>query len=253
MQIYKQYFVPFILLLGLIAMFFIPAIQQDPSYHNFSDQRTLLGVPNFFNVMSNIPYLLIGLPVALLLISTSRLVIIPALKHVYITFFAGVALVCFGSGYYHLQPSNDSLLWDRLPMAISFMAFVTIIVAEYIHENLARKIFFPLLLAGVASVIYWHYTETQQQGDLRPYILVQFLPMIWIPYILLTKKSRFSHGHYYWFLIGSYVLAKILEQGDGLVYENLVVISGHSLKHLASAFAPLFFYLALRNRQVLST
>ena len=69
MQIYKQYFVPFILLLVLIAMFFIPAIQQDPGYHNFSDQRTLLGVPNFFNVMSNIPYLLIGLPVALLLIS----------------------------------------------------------------------------------------------------------------------------------------------------------------------------------------
>ena len=137
-------------------------------------------------------------------------------------------------------------------MAIAFMAFFSIIVAEYINAELARKIFLPLLLLGVAAVLYWYYTETQQRGDLRLYILVQFLPMVLIPYILLTHKSAYTHGHYYWLVIASYALAKLLEQGDALVFDNVVVISGHSLKHLASALAPLFIYQALRNRQCIN-
>jgi hypothetical protein len=252
MQFCKHYYMQLLLLLILLVMAFVPALQQDLTYHDFSDQRTLFGIPNFFNVLSSLPYLLIGLPAAMVLLISKRLVIIPALRPVYITFFVAVALVCLGSGYYHLQPSNASLVWDRLPMAIAFMAFVTIIVAEYLDENLARKLFIPLILIGVASVFYWYYSETLHQGDLRPYLLVQFLPIVFIPVILLTRTSRFSHGYYYWLVLGCYVLAKILEQTDAAVYESLMLISGHSLKHLVSALAPLFFYLALRNRRLLN-
>lgn len=35
--------------------------------------------------------------------------------------FAGVLLTSAGSTWYHLAPTNDSLVWDRLPMTLGFM------------------------------------------------------------------------------------------------------------------------------------
>ena len=232
-------------------MLLLPAIPQDVHYHNFADQRTLFGIVNCFNVISNIPYFFIGVAGFYTLITKTQLAINQSLRYIYMTFFAGVALVSFGSGYYHLNPSNHTLLWDRLPMAVAFMAFFSIVVAEFVNEYFARKLFVPLLITGVASVIYWYWSETQQQGDLRLYILVQFLPVILIPVILLTYKSRFTNSHYYWLIIACYVLAKLLESGDGWVFSGLGFVSGHSLKHLASALGPWFFYLSLLRRQAI--
>ncbi|MBI3187133.1 MAG: ceramidase domain-containing protein [Gammaproteobacteria bacterium] len=248
MQLVKQLSIPVIILAAIIGIIFVPAIPQDIHYHNFSDQRSLFGIANCFNVISNIPYLFIGVAGLYVLITRPLLAINQALRYIYMTFFAGVALVSFGSGYYHLSPSNDSLVWDRLPIAISLMAFFTIVLAEFINEQLARKLFLPLIATGLASVIYWYWSETQQQGDLRLYILVQFLPMILIPVILLMYPSRFDNRHYYWLIIACYGLAKLLELGDGAVFGGLGFVSGHSLKHLASALAPYLFYLYLSRR-----
>jgi len=230
-------------------MILLPAIPQDITYHQFADQRTIFGIPHFLNVVSNIPYLLFGLIGYYLLIKESQLAIMLSLKHAYKFFFVGVSLICFGSGYYHLNPSNATLLWDRLPMTLAFMSFFTVIVGEYIHEKTARQLLYPLLITGLLSVIYWYWSETIGQGDLRFYILVQFLPIILMPIILWLFSTHFSHGHYYWLIIACYVLAKIFELADQLVFETLVFISGHSIKHLISAIAPYLFYLALKNRQ----
>src|SRR3984957_8411077 len=35
-------------------------LPRDQGYHDFADQRILLGVPNFWNVVSNIPFIVIG-------------------------------------------------------------------------------------------------------------------------------------------------------------------------------------------------
>lgn len=250
MKVNKHNFIPLIILAAISVMLFMPAMPQDIHYHSFADQRSIFGIPHFFNVLSNIPYLVVGLAGTYTLLTKQHLAIIHSLKHVYLAFFVGVALVCFGSGYYHLNPSNNTLLWDRLPMSVAFMAFFTIVIAEYVSESVARKIFLPLLLAGVSSVIYWHWTETLQQGDLRPYILVQFLPIILIPYILLSYPPRYTHGYFYWLIIACYLLAKGLELGDGVVFDNLGVISGHSLKHLASALAPYLLYVSIKVKSI---
>ena len=233
---------------AIIAMTLLPAMPQDVHYHDFADQRALFGIPNFFNVISSLPYLLVGMLGYLLVLKQSQLAIIFSLKWAYAFFFAGVTLVCFGSGYYHLNPSNATLLWDRLPMTLVFMSFFTVIIAEYVHERTARQLFFPLLVTGLISVIYWYWSESIGQGDLRLYILVQYLPIILIPLILWMFSSRFTHSYYYWLIIACYVLAKIFELADQFVYDALVFISGHSIKHLVSAFAPYLFYLALKNR-----
>ena len=38
----------------------LPPMTQSLAYHNFADGRTLWGVPNFWNVMTNVPFALVG-------------------------------------------------------------------------------------------------------------------------------------------------------------------------------------------------
>ena len=49
--------------LGIVALGFVfclPPIPQDQSYHAFADDRTMVGIPNFLNVISNLPFLVVG-------------------------------------------------------------------------------------------------------------------------------------------------------------------------------------------------
>jgi hypothetical protein len=48
-------------------------------------------------------------------------------------FFAGVGLTAFGSAYYHLEPTNDRLLWDRLPMTVAFMGLFAAVLSERVR------------------------------------------------------------------------------------------------------------------------
>jgi hypothetical protein len=239
--------------IALISLFFIPAIPQDPSYHLFADQRQILGVSYFFNVISNVLFLIVGFLGIKLLLSEKHCNIIPEIYWAYLTFFIGVFAVGIGSGYYHLFPSNDTLIWDRLPMTMAFMAFFAIILSEFVSIKLGKLIFIPLLLFGIFSVVYWFYTEQQGQGDLRIYGLVQFLPILLIPLILIMFPSRFPDTRNYWYLLSCYLLAKIFEASDGPVYGLLSVVSGHSIKHLCAGIGCYFFYVQLKNRNSLKT
>jgi hypothetical protein len=134
-------------------------------------------------------------------------------------------------------------------MAIVFMAFFAIIIAGYVSARAGRLAFVPLEMLGVGSVVYWHFTEVAGHGDLRPYIITQFLPIILIPLILLFFPSRLWPVRLLWAMLGTYVLAKLLEHFDAQVFALLGhTISGHSLKHVAAALGTWFFLLALRRR-----
>ena len=251
MKASSVYLVIAVSLIGLITIIFIPPIAQDPAYHNFADQRTVLTIPHFWNVVTNLPFLMVGLMGILFLSRNSNITLLSSIKPVYFVFFIGICLVCFGSAYYHLAPDNNTLMWDRLPMTITFMSFFCVVVAEFLSEVAAKKLFIPLLLTGLFSVLYWHYSELYSHGDLRLYILVQFLPMLLIPLILFRGQSCFTHNSYYWLILLIYVFAKLLEFYDTAVFELLGFISGHSLKHIISAIGPYFFYMALKKRNYL--
>ncbi|MGZ8200776.1 MAG: ceramidase domain-containing protein, partial [Methylosarcina sp.] len=45
---------------AVIALFSVDPMAQDPNYHRFADQRTKYGVANFYNVISNLPFVVIG-------------------------------------------------------------------------------------------------------------------------------------------------------------------------------------------------
>lgn len=228
-------------LAGILAALLAPRIPQDPAYHTFIDERTLLGVPNFWNVLSNAPFIFVGLYG---LVKAGE--VAPGLlKVMYVTFCVGAIAVAFGSGSYHYAPSTPALVWDRLPMSVAFMALFAAVLGERVSWRLARNLFVPLVVLGVASVFYWRWTEQQGAGDLRPYAVVQFLPMLLMPVMLLVCPGSRQAARWLWWTFGLYLGAKVCEQFDEPIYEGLS-ISGHSIKHVLSAMAVLYAIYAFR-------
>jgi ceramidase len=249
----KRTFLFGIVLLVAALLYFVPPIPQDPGYHDFADQRTLFGIPHFWNVVSNLPFVMVGL-VGMRKVGRGRLQGgLPDLRANYFLFFLGMVLIGLGSGYYHLAPSNRTLVWDRLPMAVSFMAFFSAVLGEHWSGRLGQSVLAPLVLLGVLSVLYWYGTELTGHGDLRPYALVQFLPGLLLPVLLLGFPSAVAGSGYVWAVLAAYTLSKILEWQDAAVLQVLGQLSGHSLKHVSAAAAGYLFLVALERRHVNDT
>ena len=244
----KRLFLSTILIIILSVLFFIEPIAQDLNYHNFADSRTIYSVSNFWNVVSNIPYFLVGLYAFYKMYWIKSLKIINEVKVTYFLLFLGVTLVAFGSGYYHLEPNNETLLWDRLPMSIAFMGLFSLVISEFYSIKLGKALIYPLVVAGVSSVVYWYIGELNGHGDLRFYLLVQFLPILLMPIIFIFFKGSFTLTRGYWWLLFFYLLAKIFEYFDKEVFELLNIISGHSLKHIISAIGLWILVIVFEKR-----
>lgn len=226
-------------------------LPQNPEYHHFADARTLLGIPHFWNVITNLPFLILGLA-GMIGISQGRLVLDEGTRLTYFLAFLGIALTGFGSAYYHLDPTNERLLWDRLPMTLAFMSLFSAALGERTRPVVSQVVLAPLLLLGVGSVLYWHFGEQQGAGNLRPYLAMQFYPLGCIPLLLLMTTPRFTRGYDFPLALGWYVLAKVLEQRDARLYEWLGQIGGHPLKHLAAAMGAFWLLRMLRLRKTLA-
>ncbi|MGR9037418.1 MAG: ceramidase domain-containing protein, partial [Gammaproteobacteria bacterium] len=195
------------------------------------------------------PFRVIGLMGMRLIVLDEAVGGLAELKWLYFIFYLGVFLTGIGSSYYHYHPDNQTLVWDRLPMTISFMAFFCIVVGEYMSPEWGLNLSVPLLAVGLFSVIYWRLTESAGQGDLRLYGLIQFLPIVLIPFILAFYSPAQNGSRYIWGMIAVYAVSKIMEFFDAGIYEAAGLISGHSLKHLFAAAGPLILYWPLRYRK----
>ena len=179
-------------LCAVVGVFLLPPIPQDPAFHQFADDRTIFTIPNFYNVMSNLPFLVLGIIGLYAFFSNNRLS--PASLAI-LTLFIGVTGIGLGSAYYHWHPSNASLVWDRIPMTITFMSFFVIIMGKYISERWSFILLVSLLIMGVLSVVTWYYGEVNGHGDLRLYVLVQFFPMLAIPLLIFMYPYAAGNPH----------------------------------------------------------
>lgn len=227
-------------------------IPQPPAYHHFADGRPLWGIPNFADTASNLPFLFVGIWGIAAVLGTRVRFVDSRERWPYLIFFAGVALTCIGSSYYHLAPDNDRLVWDRLPMTVGFMSLLAAIIAERIDLKAGLTLLFPLLLLGAGSVWYWHLTEQWGRGDLRIYAFVQFFPALGIPVMMWLFPPRYSRSLDLLPAVGFYVLAKVLEAADKRIYALGEIVSGHTLKHLAAAAAAWWILRMLLRREQLT-
>ena len=234
-------------LLGLIALGALAfamdrsAIPQDQAYHAFVDTRSLLGIPNAANVISNVALLIPGV---LGLFLTCGKPVAGAVWSWRILFL-GSGLITFGSGYYHWRPENWTLMWDRFPMTLCFMSLFSLLLCEFVFTEKDEPLILPpLLLGGLASVIYWYIAD-----DLRFYIWIQAFPLFCIVLIPLLFPSRFSHRRLLFLALGFYAFAKVAERYDGpLFLATDGVLSGHSLKHILAGLSSYVLYHFVRRR-----
>jgi len=232
----KKYRIVALCVLTIVAIASVMMLRPIPQaviYHNFADRRSFFGIPNFLNVTSNFPFVIIGM-IGLHLIkksTASRKVNI-----IYFFMFIGVLLTGIGSAYYHNNPNNDTL-------------------AEKIDLKMGFAMLFPLLIIGIAGVLWWHITELKGEGDLRPYILVQYYPIVFIPLILIffaLFNDRRGLSQLVWAVIW-YVIAKLFEQFDHEIFSVTKFISGHTLKHLSAAVATWYLGRLFIKRHIFTT
>lgn len=244
-----------IAIVAVVVMFSFPTIPQDPDYHNFADTRTMFGIANFANVVGNLPFIIFGL-MGLKFLSgpaaNDKTFSMHGEVFLWRLFFFNASLVAFGSAYYHLDPNNGSLMWDRLPMAVAFMAFFSLIIMARIDAKWGLQLA-PLLIAtGITSVLYWAFSETVGQGDLRAYALVQFVPVVMIPMMLFLFPGHYRGIRYVGYTLAWYVVAKLLEHFDFEIYEMFgQTISGHAIKHVAAAMGVYMLYLYVKRRELI--
>ena len=224
------------LLVPIFALLWIYAPTSDPAgYLAFADDREAFGIQNAGNVLSNLPFLAVGLW------GLSR-----PLDLAGRVLSAAVLLTAIGSTLFHLHPSTETLFWDRLPMAIAFTALLSLLIGDRVDASFGTRSLIPLLITGIGSVVNWRFGS----GDLRPYVLVQygciaaiFLIVILMPRGPLSNRSLGAG-------LGCYALAKVFETADRTIFQyTYALVSGHTLKHLIAAIGGAFVIGALHDRE----
>ena len=225
--------------LPLVWMMSLSKITQNPIYHNFADKSTILGIPHFFDVLTNIFFLVIG--------------VLGLQEHQKNNFrlsklalIIGVLLVAPGSAYYHLMPNNERLLWDRLPMVIGFCSLTTWLLVEYFKIQKEKLLLLILNLIGLSSLAVWVSTD-----DLRFYYWVQLSPVLLLLYMAIFKRSMFKNANLVFGAFAFYVGAKLTETYDIQIFNELS-FSGHSIKHILAAIA-VYFLIKLEINKSLTT
>jgi hypothetical protein len=234
----------------LMAAIF-PPIAQPIAYHQFADQEAFLGLPNFLNVFSNLAIFLSGMVGLLFVLQSYRSPVQRSFINKtecwpYLVVFLSVVMTGFGSAYYHWAPDNASLLWDRLPIALGVTALLAAALVERVGLSIGLWALPLLVVLGVASVMYWHWTEQQGAGNLNFYIVVQFYSLLLIVLLSAFFPSNYTRGGDIYKVIALYVVAKVAETFDREIYDLGQVISGHTIKHLLAAVA---IYLIVRMLQ----
>ena len=232
------------LLAVLLALLFFGAapILQPAGYHDLADQRSMLGIGHFWNVVSNLPFLVVGLMGLALLRRKPE-----EAAAAWATLFGGTVLVAFGSSWYHSHPDDATLIWDRVPIGIAFMGFFSALLVEHLEgaaRRMAHRLLAPLVILSLAAIWWWHAS-----GDLSLWVWVQAAPMLAVVLVLALLPGRYTHRRYLAYALACYAAAKLFELGDlQLMHWSAGLMSGHALKHFAAAAGVWCLYLMLRER-----
>lgn len=240
--------------LAAVLLIVLAAPMPDPAmFRSLADGRSAFGIANFWNVVSNVPFLLVGAcGVAFLIRQRPDAFIERAEKWPYAFCFVSVALVFLGSIYYHLAPDDQRLMWDRLPISLCFMALLSALVAERLSVKAGLYALAPLLLAGAASVLYWRWSLLRGAENVLPYALVQYGAIAAIVVIAARFPARYTRGADFFIAVAIYAAAKLTEVLDAQIYAIGGVLSGHTLKHLLAALAVWWVLRMLQLREPLS-
>lgn len=234
----------------LAGAWLLPPIPQPQAYHDFADESVCLSVPHCLDTLSNLPFALAGLGgLAFLAGSRGRRAFIdPRERLPYLLFFLSVVLVGFASGHYHLAPDDARLVWDRAAISAAMMSWLAAIMGERVGPAWGLRLLAPLVLAGLAATGYWGWSEAAGRGDLRPYLLVQLAPMLFVPLLLRVYPARYSGARDIMAVLVLYAVALACDFLDRPIFGITGFVGGHTIKHLVAATAAGWVAVGLARR-----
>jgi len=224
----------------------------------FADGRAWHGLPNAMDVLSNLPFALVGCWGLYRLHRIDRahqqaLAEFPlappasdppdnTLDCAWL-FFAGLIATAAGSAFFHLMPDASRLAADRAGMAVAFAGLIGVAVCERVSQRAGWPAAWFVLMAGLLSAEVF-----QESGNVLPWAIVQFGGMALVLTLALATPMRGAVGLKLGWVICFYALAKVSELADHAIYEaTQQVVSGHTLKHLTASLAGLPVLAALRK------
>lgn len=236
-------------LYGLLRLAWGP-LPQDPAYHLLADTRACLGVvPRAGDVLSNLAILAAGL---FGLALRPRMTIAAEERTASNVLIAAAILTAFGSAYYHWAPSNATLVWDRLPIAIVLGSLLALVLADRVHPLLARDALWPLTAFSAASVILWGVSETLGKGDVLLYLIVRIGAGLAIVVLIILRQPRHTGTLWLVAALFSEVAMGFLERFDHEIFQLTGgSASGHNLKHVMAGVALACVFGWLRTRKLL--
>ncbi|KAJ4708198.1 Alkaline phytoceramidase (aPHC) [Melia azedarach] len=229
----------------LFLMLATPKVPLSPHGNLFADMRNFLGVPNTLNVITNFPFLIVGV-IGFVLTLQGSFFKISFRGEVWgwALFYAGIAGVAFGSAYYHLKPDEDRVMWDTLPMMIAYAS----LFSTFLVERVGVKIGLSCLIALV-SVAFLSMSYARIFNDFRLCMTFQLIPCLAIPVMVFFLPPKYTHSRFWIYAAGVHIIAKFEAIADRKIYHaNHYIISGHSLEHLCSAIIPVLLTIMLLCR-----
>ena len=242
------------ILVSVLALFLLIALvgpsvsMPDAMTAAFADGRAWGDLPNALDVLSNLPFALLGVwgLVSLHRVDRAHQIEqdsawtslpeppVDALDCAWL-FFAGLLVTAAGSTFYHLEPDALRLAADRAGMAVAFAGLIGFAVCERVSLRAGWPVAWFTLTTALAAVAVFHET-----GNVLPWALVQFGGLLGVLVLSLARPVRGAVGFKLGWVIFFYALAKLFELGDHAIYEATQhLVSGHSLKHLTAALAAL--------------
>lgn len=231
------------------AMAVLPPLAQPLAYHHFADQRVFWGVPHFLNVISNLAFLLVAALGLNALLHAGPTVFAECAERLpYALFFFALAAVGLGSAWYHLAPDNVRLFWDRLPMSATFTALLAAVIAERVGARAGLALLGPLILAGVATVVYWRFSAAMGAENVLPYFALQAHAILAVLLLVGFFPSKYGGGGNLLLAAALYGAALGAELLDHPLFALGHLVSGHTVKHLLAALAAYQVVRMLRVR-----
>ncbi|CAI8599403.1 unnamed protein product [Vicia faba] len=226
---------------------FTPPIPRSLNHHRFADVRNLLGVPNTLNVMTNFPFLVVGvLGFVFALDGTFFNISSQGEVWSWVVFYSGMIGIAFGSAYYHLKPDNHRVIWDILPMTVAFSSLMSCLVFERFGQRTGLCCLFALLVSAFLCVLH-----ERVYNDIRFCVMFQLILPLAIPAVAFMYRSKYTHSGYWFLSTGIYLLAKFQGITDKKIFRvNNYFITGHSLEHLCLALIPISLSIMLIYREL---
>lgn len=188
-------------------------------------------MPHAANVLSNIAFAIAGVLVGVAALSARTRLGAAGRAGAGVT-AVGLLFTAAGSAYYHWRPDDATLMWDRLPLTVTFAGLVVLVLAQRVSARLAWAALPTLVLLGPCSVLYWHVS-----GNVTPYGVLQIGALLALVLIVVLVRRSHDAIPWWWLMVG-YALAKLAELYDGAVLEATGgALSGHTLKHLLAGAA----------------